>query len=532
WGTHFVDATHIRNEASTLVTAAALNLIDVEVLETHRAVAEFQKSPKALAEHLIKALSIADQPEVQATLDLETLTDEFMGADAFAGLNEHERDQMSSAYRRVVNEIVESMSEGAVANNVHLLQLEEKGERAEALCLVSSDDILVRLRLVRRADVWYLLEVVQPDPGLHIAAERFGPVIKSIAANRAGKKTTAGGVSDFHKILALSDSDAAKAVAEADRLLQSKPGDQTYRFLKMIALWENEQEEESIKLLTELSNEQPAFAPAIYRLAGVLSEEKPEEAIELYKRYSALEPNDPRGYRDLAAVYESTKQMELAEAAYRKAIAVDPFEIPGYEDLAIFLIRNNRVGEVGALLLAADKYATDNDDMLATILSTLEDDIKLEDAERLAASETQRLKTSVWATLSLSDIYVREKRFREALDLIKHAVQLDPKLAYPHVAMSTAYLKQSRLNEALKAIDQALSLNDRSSSAHYIRASVLARLGRKKEAMTALEKSIELDAETLTWIAEDEDLKSLRSLPAFKKLLRDAKKQTPENAPQ
>jgi tetratricopeptide (TPR) repeat protein len=296
----------------------------------------------------------------------------------------------------------------------------------------------------------------------------------------------------------------------------------------MMALWETETEENqaaSIKLLRELSDEQPPFAPAIYRLAGVLSEDKPEEAIELYKRYAALEPYDFRAHRDLGAAYEATKQTELAEAAYRKAIALDPREVPGYEDLAIFLIRNGRVGEVGAVLTASDKYLTKDDDVLATILSDLEEEIKLEDAERLAASEVARLKTSVWATLSLSDIYVREKRYVEAIAIIKRAVQIDPEMPYPHVALATTYLKQSRLNDALKSIDQSLKLNDKNTSAHYIRACVLARMGRKKEAMTALEKSIELDAEALMWIVEDDDLKSLRTLPAFQKLLREAEKQ-------
>jgi len=535
WGTHFVDATHIRNEASTLVTAAALNLIDIEVLETRRTVAEFQKSPKALAEHLVKAIALAEKSEIEATTDLGMLTDEFMGAGAWNGLNEHERDQMSSAYRRVLQEIITTYgSDGELPGNLHLLHLEEKDARAEALCYMSDEDLVFRLRLLRRNDVWYLLDIVQPDPGHHLVSERFGPAVKSIVAARAGKKTAPGVTSSFMKVLALMDGDASvKALEEAERLLQTNPTDQTYRFLKMIALWETgeDKHEESLKILRELSYEQPAFAPAVYRLAGMLSEEEPEEAIELYKHYSSLEPYDLRGYRDLAAVYETTKETELAEAAYRKAIAVDPFEIPGYHDLAVFLIRNGMVLKVGAVLLAADKYATENDDVLAGVFSNLEEEIKLEEAELLAASEPQRMKNSLWANLNLADIYVRHERYREGLDLMKRAAQMDPEASHPHFAMASTYLKQSRLNEALKAIDHSLKLNDKSGWAHYIRASVLARIGRKKEAMSALEKSIELDADVLTLFGADEDFKSLRTLPAFQKRLREAAKQRVEADP-
>ena len=529
WGTHFVDATHIRSDAGALVTAAALNLIDLEVFETRRTVADFQKSPKALADHLVKEIALGNNSEIEAAFDIATLTDEFMGAGAWTTLNDHERDQISSAYRRVLQEIITSYgSDGEVPGNLHLLHLEEKAERAEALCYMSDEDILIRLRLLRRDNVWYLVDVIQADPGFHLVAERFSPVVKSIEATRSGKKAAPGLNSDLMKVVTLLENDlAVKALEEADRLLQSKPTDQTYRFLKMVALWETgeEKHEESLKILRQLSNEQPANAAAIYRLAGIVSVDKPEESIELYKRYASLEPNDLRAYRNLAAVYDRTKQTELAEAAYRKAIAVDPFEIPGYVELAIFLIQNGRVNEVGAVLLASDKYATDDSDVLARVLNELEEEIKLEDAERLAANEPQRMKTSMWATQHLADIYVREERYKEGLDLMKRAAQIDPESSYPHYAMATTYLKQSRLNEALKAIDHSLKLNDKSAGSHYIRASVLARMGRKRDAMTALEKSIELDADALGYIAEDADFKSLRSLPAFQKLLREAEKQ-------
>ena len=534
WGTHFVDATHIRNQSSTLVTAAALNLIDLEVLDTRRTVAEFQKSPKALAEQLAKSIALGEQSEIEAAFDLATVADEIMGAGAWSKLNDHERDQISSVYRRVLQDIVESYgSAGELPGNVHLLNVEEKGERAEALCYVSDQDVLLRLRLLRRGEVWYFVDVVH-NPGLHLAAERFGPVIRSIEAARAGKKTTPSHVSPLMKVVSLIDNDAGvKALEEAERLLQTNPNDQTYRYLKMIALWEmgEEREDESLKLLEELSYEHPPFAPAVYRLAGILSEDKPEESIELYKRYSSLEPYDFRAYRDLATVYENTKQTELAEAAYRKAIALDPFEIPGYKDLAAFLIRNARVAEVGAVLRASDKYAGEYDDVLAEIFSDLGEEIKLEDAVKLAATEAERMKTSLWANLRLADIYVRDKHYREGLELMKRAAQLDPTAFYPHLAMSNVYLVQSRLNDALKAVDHALTINDKNSSAHYQRACVLARQGRKRDAMTALQKSIELDPDILTFIAEDEDLKSLRSLPAFQKLLREAEKRRAEADP-
>ena len=532
WGTDFVDATHIRNDTSALVTAAALNLIDVEVLEARRTVGDFQKSPKALAEHLAKVIALNDKSEVEATLDVAVLTDEFMGPNTWNGLNEHDRDLMSSAYRRALKEILSGWSnEGFSPGDVHVLHVEEKGDRAEATCYQSAEDDFLKMRLVRRDNVWYLVDILQSDTGLHVAANAFEPVIKSIRASRAGKRVTTRETSDFLKILNLIDNDNAKAIETADRLLLAKPGDQTFRLLKALALFSAEKDDEGKKLLTELGNEQPPHAASIFKLADLLSEAKPEESIALYLRYSTLEPYDLRAYRNLAGVYEERKQAALAEAAFRKAIAVDPFEIPGYIDLIVFLIRNGRIGEVNPLFVASDKYLTEGDDVLASVLSDLEDDIKLEDAEVLSLSQAHRLKTSSWANLSLSDIYIREKQYRKALEIITRASQIDPELPNPHIAMSTAYGKQSRWAEALKAADRAVSLDDSYATAHYVRACALARLGRKKDAIAAIEKSIELNPNMAKYLAEDEDFKSLRTLPAFKKLIPEPEKPQEQSEP-
>ncbi|HEV2834633.1 MAG TPA: tetratricopeptide repeat protein, partial [Pyrinomonadaceae bacterium] len=68
---------------------------------------------------------------------------------------------------------------------------------------------------------------------------------------------------------------------------------------------------------------------------------------------------------------------------------------------------------------------------------------------------------------------------------------------------------------------------DEYSEAHYQRACALARLGRVNEAMTALTKAVELDPDQTSYIAKEEDLKPLASLPAFKELLPEPEKPQP-----
>ena len=169
WGTSFVDATHIRDGSNALVTSAALNLIELEVVEAKRAVAEFQKTPRALAEHLSRVIPLADRSEIEAAIDLGVLVDEHMGAGAWVRLNDSEREQTWAAYRRLINELLVYGKGTFGARRVRVVHLEEKGDTAEALCITQPNELFLKLRFVRRNDLWHLVEVVQTDNGLAIA---------------------------------------------------------------------------------------------------------------------------------------------------------------------------------------------------------------------------------------------------------------------------------------------------------------------------------------------------------------------------
>ena len=521
WGTDFVDATHIRNDLNTLVMSAALNLIELEVVETRRTVADFQKSPGALMQHLVKAIPSGARSDIEAALDLETLTDEFMGAGAWSRMNDGEREQMWSAYRRLLREIIEGYNDPrSPFSKMRLLRLEEKGNVAEATCLLGSTHFM-KLRLVRRNDLWSLVEILGSDDNLYVASEALGPTIRKIESSRAGQ-TAPESLSDFARVMVLLQTDTQKALAAADAALKVKPADQSLRLVKAtsLLLLEN-RAEEGIKLLRELSNE--GFAPAVYRLANRLSasedEKENQEAISWYERYTSLEPHDPRGYMSLAVAYEGAKDLVKAEAAYRKAIERDPTNTDRYLDLIHFLIVNDRMGEAKSILVEAEKHNEAKEDLFGNVLENLHIMEEFKNAEKFAASEPLKMKTSYQGNLTLGQIFLDTGRYADALRLLEASAQIDKEAADPHLSMAVVYRKQSRWTAAVKAAQKAIELDDEYSEAYYQLACALTRLGRTKEAMSALAKSVELDPEQVEYMVEEPDLKALSSLPAFKKLI-------------
>jgi tetratricopeptide (TPR) repeat protein len=483
------------------------------VLEARRSVTEFQKTPKALAQHLIKAIPAANRSDLEAVLDLGILTDELMGAGSWSKMNDSERNQMSSAYRRALHEIIEGYGVGA---KMRLLHLEEKDNSAEAICL-GPYDLVLKLRFIRRDDMWHLVEIVESDTNLNTIAEVVKPTITAIENARAGRKAVIV-PTDVTRVLLLLHSNPDKAFEVVEGALKTKPSDPGLRQLKALTLLNLKKRDEAIKLLRELGDE--GFAPAVYRLASELNHSEDEKlraaAIPLYKRYTELAPHDARGFRNLAVVSEDTAQ---AEAAYRKVIELNPTDANGYSNLITFLVVHDRTGDVRPLLEAADKSKDDADmDVFAAVLQDLAD-YETSFAEKLAASEPLRMKTSAYANLALASRYATNERYAVALRYYQTAAQLDKTSSTAHVGISFVHRKQSRWSEALRAARQAVALDAEDGDAYYEVACALVRLNRVKEAMAALEKAIELDPDIAEWLATEPDLKPLAHLPAFKKLL-------------
>jgi tetratricopeptide (TPR) repeat protein len=373
WGTSFVDATHIRDGSNALVTSAAVNLIELEVLEAKRTVAEFQKTPRALAEHLAKVIPLKDKSELEATLDLPILVVEYMGAGEWAKLNDTEREQMWSAYRRLVSGLLTYGTDQFGNRRIRVVHVEEKGDAAEALFVTKPTELLLKMRFVRRNGVWHLMEVLQTDDYFASVNERLRPTITAIKKARAGEKTVAIARSDIDRVLLLVNADSAKASRLADELLKAKPTDTGLRYLKGMALLGGDKHDDGVKLLTELSNE--GFAPAVHLLATEFSDSDDEtevkKALELNQRYVALEPYDPRGFTQLGSAYEDADQFGEAAAAYRKAMEIDPADTYNYQNLIELLLTHDLPGDVRALLAAGEKHQEADEDLFGRVMRDL-----------------------------------------------------------------------------------------------------------------------------------------------------------------
>ena len=538
WGTDYVDATHIRNASDDLITYAALNEIDLEVVGIDRSVADFQLAPKSLAEQLFKTLPKRETSVLETALSLELLVEELMGKGQWEQLSTLEREQLSSAYSRALVELAisyapsrsekkddeESDAEPEM-NGMRLLRIDESGDRAEATGYYQPTGVLLKLRLLRRNGGWHLMEFTQLDLDLRLIAETMQPTIDAIQARRAGHKPNATGMSDYLRALLLLDTNPSKSLEILDAAIKSNPSVERLRLLKahLLTSMEKGDEDAAQKLLTELVERPNPYGPALYQLAGFYRftdvEDEKKKYVDLLKRYIQIEPADIRAHRQLAISYTDAVDPVAAEAALRKVLEIDPEGVDGYVELAEFLVLQNRLNEVPAVLDAGEKHNIAKDDLFGTVMESLHYGDELEAVKKLAASQPERMKRSLGANITLAEVHVDDKHPLQALPLLKFATTLDNKSPVAFIALSGVYRSLSRWTLALDAADKAVGRDFENAAAHYERACSLARLGRTRDAITAIKRAVELGSYYGSFIANEKDLKSLASHPEFKKLV-------------
>ncbi|HJQ68373.1 MAG TPA: transglutaminase domain-containing protein [Blastocatellia bacterium] len=532
WGTDFVDATHLKSKSDELLSYTALNAIEIEVLEAARGFADFQRDATALAKKLVEELPQGKDYALAVALDITALTDEYMGAGAWNSLSSRERERMSSAYRRLLSKLlVAYANEGLPEHSMRLLNVTQTGNNAEALVIVEtwSGDLLIKFKLTRRGEAWGLSDLVNVDLDLDIISESLRPAAQTILEQRSGKATNNVLLSEHSRVTLLLDNDAQAALEQADKALKADPESRKFKYLKALALYELEKEDEAAGLFAELGDEKAPFAPALYKLAihyGDSEKEDPAEdhakAIKLFERYVTLMPYDPRPHEGLAGLYRAKSETARAVAEYKEVIRLDPQNMEAYTDLAEYLALLDRHGEALAKIDEGAKQGGSADELFAGVISRFYlSEGRDAAAERFAAFQPERMATNASANSYLAAIRLRADRARDALPLIKKAISLDPKAVTSHNLMALAYRKLRDWPAALAAADAACKIDEEDSEAHYHRACALARLGRKKEAIAALKRAIEID-EFLTVDLSEEDLKPLATLPEFKKLVQES----------
>jgi Flp pilus assembly protein TadD len=160
-----------------------------------------------------------------------------------------------------------------------------------------------------------------------------------------------------------------------------------------------------------------------------------EDAIHLYLRGLALDPNDASGYRCLGTAYKKQGRLDLAAACFRRAVELCPAFPEAWNNLG------NTLSEQGELPAAAECF--------------------------LRACHIQ--PEFAGAHFNYAQALAGMGRFDASIAACRRAIALAPRSAEFYNGLGIALFDSQRVDEALAAYDQALALRPDFPSARYNR---------------------------------------------------------------
>lgn len=176
-----------------------------------------------------------------------------------------------------------------------------------------------------------------------------------------------------------------------------------------------------------------------------------KEAIRWIRRIEKLAPQKAAVQRRCGFLYEAAQQHQRAEAAWRRALSLNPQDEETRKGLVFLLAAQDRWKEAQEIAERTKSAATYR--LLGQVFLT-----KQRPAEALAQfQKAVRLDpSSAEAHLNCADAWIGCNDFEAAERSLQRARQLAPRSAVPWVRLGLLYDKQQRWQEAVSAYQSAL----------------------------------------------------------------------------
>ena len=208
-----------------------------------------------------------------------------------------------------------------------------------------------------------------------------------------------------------------------------------------------------------------APATEFYRLFDVavqFSDKKQfDSAVPAWKKALALDPDDPRGHNNLGVALVETGQTEEAIAEYRKSLQLNSSSSQAHNNLGSALAEKGRLEEA---LPEFEKAIELNPDNAA-------------------------------AHVNLGNaLATRKEHLDDAIEQLKKGIELQPEYAVGQNDLGVALARAGKLDEAVSHLEKAVALTPKAADYRYNFGRVLAAKGSLPEAVVQFEEAAKLSA--------------------------------------
>jgi arylsulfatase A-like enzyme/Flp pilus assembly protein TadD len=235
------------------------------------------------------------------------------------------------------------------------------------------------------------------------------------------------------------------------------------------------------------------------RIAGLVGENRTEEALRVLDRLLESEPGNPQFLLHRGENLIKLGQTERGEADLREALEIEPPFYFAYLSLSRHYLSQERLQEALAVWDLWDekegKYSF-ADLPRARVLVRLE---RYEEARQLLRRYLESSPGDADALALLGDIESKAGSPELAVERYLQALETAPSDVQLNLGLAVSLVQLGRFAEALPVLDRAIFLSPADAQIRSRRAFVLAKLRRLPEALEEARTAMRLDPETLAY---------------------------------
>jgi tetratricopeptide (TPR) repeat protein len=273
-----------------------------------------------------------------------------------------------------------------------------------------------------------------------------------------------------------------------------------------------------IRLLLKHSSQ--STAASLFNLAGKFYYQKDfDQSLQLISRLKKLKPASPAAHNATGVLLDELKRYDEAEAAYRKAIELNPDEATAYSNLGNLLSDENlkRYDEAEAAYRKAIELNPPLDFAHVNLGQLYFDLGKPQEAINILTEAIKLSLESARCYRQRGIIYQTIGDLETALDDYKKAIELQPDYGIVRMSLFGLLKKLGRNDEAKE--HESLAREFAKTESEYNRACFESLCGNTQEALSLLEIALEKGNSSKEWARQDPDLENIRDDPRFKELV-------------
>ena len=258
----------------------------------------------------------------------------------------------------------------------------------------------------------------------------------------------------------------------------------------------------------------PELASAYVTLGRLHSRRQQELALQEYQHALTLDTHSAIAESGLASIYQRMGRMPEAEAAFQKAIALQPEDWKGYDNLGNFYETYHRYPEAFAAFKHAQQLTPDNAQVLNNLATGELDsgDPKLLPEAETLFKKSLSLNPSYQAFANLAQLYQQTGRYAAAAATTEQALAVGNHdyVVWANLINDYECLKQEdKANEARRkaivATESAVQEDPRDATAHALLADEYARTGRTEQALEHIQTAQALGPDDPVVLADTAD---------------------------